>query len=90
VQLVADNERICRDFNLLPFPLFSGRTRWLRTESPAVWLSDCGILLLFSGLYADYLLLHSRSGLAHAPLELTPGLRRARHHVLPVVVDGRV
>jgi len=47
-------EQACWDLNQLPFRRLYGRSRALRTESPADFFSGCGILLLVSGLHADY------------------------------------
>jgi len=44
---------ICQDLSWLPFRRLYGRSRVLRAESPADYFSGCGILLFFSGLYAD-------------------------------------
>lgn len=87
VPSVAKIGQACRDLNLLPFRRLNGRSRALRTESPADCFSGRGILLLFSGLYTDYWLLQLRSGLGSAPPVLTDRLRRTPHHVLPGLVD---
>ena len=53
VPSVAELGRACRALSLLPFRRLYGRSRALRTESPADCFSGRGILLLFSGLYTD-------------------------------------
>jgi hypothetical protein len=66
-----------------PFAFYVGCRRELRSESPAVCFSGCGILLYVGGPQAGYLLLQSRSGPAPARFSITEKLLRRRCHVLP-------